>query len=556
MAVTLDAAGTQANGVGVTTKSYTGLTVGVGANRGLVVIVAWDGDPGAISVARWDDGATNQDLTLLQTRATANGQVCKIYGLVAPTAGNKTLVLTWANNREMVMNAVAWTDVDQTGGATSFPNSATAIGNGGGGVNEPTISIALPASGAGVSVIVNGTAAGLTSVSATQLMLYSGTGAIEAGGSRSTASGTFSGAIASTDQWAIAATGIAPTAAAGVPFVTQLGAQVAGYGKRPPSGLCSFALGAGLALLAQAAGTPFAQTAWPTPPTKPTIVSQRTHLQSRPTFYMEPAGAAPFRQVSWPLPSIGRGVLLITTQTAPLDTTSITVMTALRLTDWPVPQAKPYPTVLRTWTHARPLYYVEVPPRQQTDWPVPRAPRPPLDRLRWTHQRFAGVPEIPILPGPPIPQLDWPVPPPPKRLPSASQGFIGFYLLDDAAPLRAAGLVDRPLRAAPVPFTLTIAQSRSIALRDEVPVHQLDWPLPARRRPALGTLLTWTQGRGIQLADLKPHQWSGWTVPTGKGVVVSQRTWTQSLLGSPLSIPQVGWGPLLGLRRNRLVVTG
>lgn len=208
--VVLDVQGTQGTGAG-TSNAYTGITVGAGSNRALVMITTWISDPGAITVVRWDNGATNQNLTLLQTVTAVSGQICKIYGLVNPIAGNKTLQLTWTNNVEQVMNSVAWTGVDQTGGATSFPGGSTATGSS----TAPTITITLPTSGAVQSCIGSGTGGALNSVSATQVMLYSGTGAIEAGGSRSTSSGTLSGVLSASIQWGIAATGIAAAAGGG-----------------------------------------------------------------------------------------------------------------------------------------------------------------------------------------------------------------------------------------------------------------------------------------------------------------------------------------------------
>lgn len=206
-AVTLNAAGTQAaNTTDGLTFSYTGLTVAAGANTALVLIAAWLGDPGAITVNRWDDGASNQTLTeLVAPTATVNGQRVGVYGLVNPIAGNKTLKFTWTNSHEAVINVVAWNGVDQTGSTTSFPNAATATGN----TASATKTITLPSNGAIVAISVCGSLNGHTSVSATQLLLYSGTGAIDAGGSYSTASGTYTGTLSGTDQWAAAATGVA-----------------------------------------------------------------------------------------------------------------------------------------------------------------------------------------------------------------------------------------------------------------------------------------------------------------------------------------------------------
>ncbi len=206
MAVTLNAAGTQASNGGATTLDYAGLTVAAGSNRALGYEVAWHVDPGAITVKNWDQAGTPQALEVLQAPiASANGQFVGIFGLVNPTTGNKALRLTWTNASEVAMNAVAFDGVDQTGGTTSFPNAATATGN----TASATITITRPSNGAILAISACGTANGHSSVSATQLLLFSGAGAIDAGGSYSLASGTYTGTLTGTDQWVAAAVGVA-----------------------------------------------------------------------------------------------------------------------------------------------------------------------------------------------------------------------------------------------------------------------------------------------------------------------------------------------------------
>lgn len=129
MTVTLDAV------VGdVTSNSNTGsqtlgtLTVGTGANRALIVAVTLQ--PAATSVAvHWDSTGTNQVMTLIGT-VTDTASVCtvRLYGLVAPTSGNKTLSATWTGTSDVTLAAICFTGVNQTGSTTSFAhfNSAHA----------------------------------------------------------------------------------------------------------------------------------------------------------------------------------------------------------------------------------------------------------------------------------------------------------------------------------------------------------------------------------------------------------------------------------------------
>ena len=118
--VGLDAVGTLSHNTasGVT---YTGITIGAsGVNRALGIAIGWLTDPGAISIARWDNGGTNQNLVELASisHPTLNW-FSKVYGVIAPTTGNKTLQITWTNSVEYAVNALSFVNVDQTGGATS-----------------------------------------------------------------------------------------------------------------------------------------------------------------------------------------------------------------------------------------------------------------------------------------------------------------------------------------------------------------------------------------------------------------------------------------------------
>ena len=215
MAVAVDAVGTQNSNTFTTTVAYTGLTVGAGSDRAIGLSIVWLNDPGVVSVCRWDDGVSNQSLTeiLKVVRSTGTSWTVGLYGLVAPVSGNKTLRLTWANATEYAMNTVAWTGVDQTGGTTSFPNATSVERT---AQSTGSLSITLPTNGAGMSAVSSGDSVGLGSTSATQLYLHSGNGPYEGGGSYSTSSGTFSGTTSGgTDNWLIAAMGIAPVSGGG-----------------------------------------------------------------------------------------------------------------------------------------------------------------------------------------------------------------------------------------------------------------------------------------------------------------------------------------------------
>lgn len=165
--VVLDAAGTSGlSGGGATTFDNTGLTVGTGTNRALTAILQFDNKSVSAVTMAWDPAGANQALTLIGTvsNAGANGRT-EVWGLVNPTSGNKTLRASWTTGSQAVIGAVAWTGVDQSGGATSFPNFNSATGTG------TTASVTIT-SGTGHAVIaghVNTTGSGMSAVNNTQL---------------------------------------------------------------------------------------------------------------------------------------------------------------------------------------------------------------------------------------------------------------------------------------------------------------------------------------------------------------------------------------------------
>lgn len=131
MAVAFDANSTaQSNVTATTTITHNNLTVGSGSNRALVVFLAFGGAsaiPASLTVT-WDSGGTNQACTAIAgtTNTTAGLSAGTIlYGLVAPTSGNKTLAVSWSGAQEAHCAALSVTGADQTGGATTFPNGTT-----------------------------------------------------------------------------------------------------------------------------------------------------------------------------------------------------------------------------------------------------------------------------------------------------------------------------------------------------------------------------------------------------------------------------------------------
>lgn len=131
MAVAFDAnSGTPADATAVATLSLSTLTVGALANRALIGIVSLDNvATPTLSSWVWDSAGTPQNLTLINTSSHTPSAYAWMYGLVAPTSGNKTMKITFTGNvTEIQLGATASSGVDQTGGTTTFPHSISNSG--------------------------------------------------------------------------------------------------------------------------------------------------------------------------------------------------------------------------------------------------------------------------------------------------------------------------------------------------------------------------------------------------------------------------------------------
>lgn len=219
MAVALDATGTLLSTTTAGTSiSYTGITVGSGSNRGLVAVVCFDVSTITSPTATWDNGGTNQSMTLLKLQATASGGfgAVAIFGLANPIAGNKTLRVAWTTSSGTSAIAVSFTGVDQTGGVTSFPNAAGAQGS--------TASSSVTITSATGNAVVAGHSNNNTvnSVNNTSLFIdhaqtHTDNAANRASGAASVA---MTATLASSGTWAAAGTDVKAAAAAAA-FVGQ-----------------------------------------------------------------------------------------------------------------------------------------------------------------------------------------------------------------------------------------------------------------------------------------------------------------------------------------------
>lgn len=233
MAVAFDANGTApiASGsavLGTTGKTSTLLTVGSGANRVLVVQLEFSGQAAAISsvAVTWDSGVSNQVCTLIKATDTTGGVgkgQAQLWGLVAPVAGAKTLKVTWnAVNSDVYLHGTSYTGADQTGGTTTFPNSAGTTGTESIGVNFSHIQTSAVNNMTQVSATLdlNSITSTVTQTETCRDNNWSVDGAGSRGTGAATVTHTFLCGDGSGGHWAITGTDIAAvaTATAQVPY--------------------------------------------------------------------------------------------------------------------------------------------------------------------------------------------------------------------------------------------------------------------------------------------------------------------------------------------------
>lgn len=112
----------------VTSITCSTLTVGSGSNRALTCQTAWGGANGGVSSYHWDELGTPQNLALVTSASATNTVQVEIWALVAPTSGAKQAKIVWTTAKDIIINCLSYTGVDQTGGTTSFAHGNGATG--------------------------------------------------------------------------------------------------------------------------------------------------------------------------------------------------------------------------------------------------------------------------------------------------------------------------------------------------------------------------------------------------------------------------------------------
>ena len=167
--VTIDSRGTySAINTAASPVTFTGLTISGGlTNSALIVTLAWRIKTVSVTSVTWN-GVSLALINSLQSAGTLG--MVQLWGMVNPAAGNNNLVITWTGGASnLIIDAESWSNVDQTGGVTSFPNSTT---NSGTSITS-TITINTTTGNACVALHCNTSDDAITALSNTTLYINS-----------------------------------------------------------------------------------------------------------------------------------------------------------------------------------------------------------------------------------------------------------------------------------------------------------------------------------------------------------------------------------------------
>jgi len=219
LAVGFDAAGTASSHgtvTGATGLTDSNLTIGSSGNCLIYTVSAIVGAGSLNGVAaHWDSAGTNQAMSNLISGVQTNssGVQTVIFGLVAPTIGNKTFKLSgsWGTAFAIVVFGCSFTNVNQTGGATTFNH--TASGTNISSNTTPHVTCTTTTNDAVVAVMAAANAGGTNTITMGQTTLYTGTGtSFPASGANYELNGStaaMTGTLSLTDSWVAVATNMA-----------------------------------------------------------------------------------------------------------------------------------------------------------------------------------------------------------------------------------------------------------------------------------------------------------------------------------------------------------
>lgn len=209
MSVTFDANATaDVTANGVTSITNSNLTVGAGSNRAVVAQLCLSLKTASAVTVNWDQLGTPVALTLIKT-ANGGGTVARaeLWGLINPVSGAKQMKAAWTGASDVVLNQTSWTNVHQSGGATSFPDSTSGIGSSTG----PTLAMTSDSARATMANMTSDAGA-ISAPTQTQTFLDNLPLTISTAGSRATGANsvTHAWSLSPTGNWVVVSTSIQP----------------------------------------------------------------------------------------------------------------------------------------------------------------------------------------------------------------------------------------------------------------------------------------------------------------------------------------------------------
>lgn len=130
-AVSVNATGTRQTASGVTSHNYTNITVAALSDTALVCVASFTSNVTGVT-ANWDSTGTPQAMAQLKVQQEqSNNRWTYIFGLLAPTTGNKTLAWAWTTSSLIDASCMAFNGVTQVSTAAAFTDVVGAAGTGG-----------------------------------------------------------------------------------------------------------------------------------------------------------------------------------------------------------------------------------------------------------------------------------------------------------------------------------------------------------------------------------------------------------------------------------------
>jgi hypothetical protein len=161
---------TAESGAAATTLNLTTFTMGTVSNGALVGMCCFNKTSISAVTMHWDTAATNQLMTQVATGSCSDSSDDGFFfALLGPTAGNKTLGLTWTTTAQAFIGAVSFSGVDQGSVAGSFNHVSNATGTS----TTPAVTITSAANNYTFGMEVCGNS-GTTATPATQVNNTSG----------------------------------------------------------------------------------------------------------------------------------------------------------------------------------------------------------------------------------------------------------------------------------------------------------------------------------------------------------------------------------------------